>query len=204
MIDLYTGATSNGYRATIVLEESGLPYTLHWMDLSTGVQKKPEFLAINPAGQIPALLDHQGPDGKPLALSQSVAILIYIAEKGGVLLPASGVERAHVLQRTLYAATDVGTAMTGLMITTRFAPEPMPTAAGLFESRFANHLATLDGMFAAAQFLAGAYSIADIALFGTLKRQEAVVEASPHANLKRWMADVAARPAVQRALAKPA
>ncbi|MDX2102137.1 MAG: glutathione S-transferase family protein [Alphaproteobacteria bacterium] len=206
MIDLYTGATSNGYRATIVLEESGLPYRLHWMDLSTGVQKQPAFLAINPQGQIPALVDEAGPGGARVALAQSVAILIYVAEKAGILLPAGGAERVATIQRTMQAATDVGTAMTGLMLTTRFAPEPMPSAASLFEARFAAQCATMDSILANSAYLAGAdYSIADIALFGLVKRLEDKVAALPGlAHLKAWMATVAERPAVQRALAKPA
>jgi GST-like protein len=204
MIDLYSGATSNGYRATIMLEESGLPYRLHWMDLSTGAQKLPDFLAINPQGMIPALVDADGPGGKPLNLAQSIAILLYVAEKAGVLLPATGPERALVLQRLMQAGTDVGTAMTGLMITTRFAPEPMPVAAGLFEQRFHTHLGGMDTILANAEYLAGDYSIADIALFALVKRMEAIVQAAPGlANVKRWYAAVGARPAVQRALAKP-
>lgn len=107
MIDFYTAATSNGQRVAITLEETGLPYSVHKLDLPKGDQKKPEFLAINPAGMIPAIVDHDGPGGKPLSLAQSSAIVMYLAEKSGKLLPADAVRRAVARQWLMQACADV-------------------------------------------------------------------------------------------------
>ena len=107
MIDLYTAATSNGMRARIALEECGLPYKLNFIDLSKGENKTPQFLAMNPNGQIPVIVDHEGPGGKPLTLSQSTAILLYCAEKSGKFLPKDPAARAAMLQALMSASTDI-------------------------------------------------------------------------------------------------
>src|SRR5512132_1514289 len=107
MIDLYAAATSNGTRARIALEECGLAYKLHPVDLAKGEQKSAAFLAMNPNGQIPVIVDHDGPGGKPVTLSQSTAILLYCAEKSGKFLPQDPAARPAVLQALMNASTDV-------------------------------------------------------------------------------------------------
>src|SRR5690349_4379298 len=107
MIDLYAAGTSNGMRARIALEECGLPYTLHKIDLTKGEHKTPSFLAMNPNGQIPVIVDKDGPGGKPLTLSQSTAILLYAAEKSGKFMPKDPAVRAAALQALMNASTDV-------------------------------------------------------------------------------------------------
>src|SRR5438067_13336755 len=107
MIDLFTSATGNGRRAAVMLEECGLPYKAHKIDLTKGDNKQPQFLKMNPAGAIPVIVDHEGPGGKSIIVSQSGAILLYLAEKTGKFMPKDPAKRAHAYQWFMQAATDV-------------------------------------------------------------------------------------------------
>src|SRR4029079_8549606 len=123
MIDLYAAGTSNGMRARIALEECGLAYTLHPINIQKGEQKAPQFLAMNPNGQIPVIVDREGPGGKPVTLSQSTAILMYCAEKSGKFMPKDPAARPAVLQALMNASTDV-TPILGAMIAMKTQKEP--------------------------------------------------------------------------------
>src|SRR5882672_9145220 len=132
MIDLYAAATSNGIRARMALEECGLPYTLHPIALEKGEHKTPQFLALNPMGQIPVLVDSEGPGGKPLTLSQSTAILLYAAEKSGRHLPKDPAARPAMLQALMSASTDV-TPMIGTVFGIIRGKDPHAPTAEMFK-----------------------------------------------------------------------
>ena len=134
MIDLYAAGTSNGMRARIALEECGLPYTLHPVDIAKGEHKTPQFLAMNPNGQIPVIVDRDGPGGKPLTLSQSTAILVYAAEKSGKFMPKDPAARAAMLQALMSASTDV-TPVFGAYFACARAKEPHAPAVQMFKDR---------------------------------------------------------------------
>src|SRR3979411_2480643 len=134
MIELYAAGTSNGMRARIAVEECGLAYRFHPIDLQKGEQKAPGFLAMNPMGQIPVLVDSEGPGGKPLTLSQSTAILLYCAEKSGRCLPRDPAARAAMLQALMSASTDI-TPMLGALFTVIRSKDPHGPTADLFRSR---------------------------------------------------------------------
>src|SRR5262249_21898630 len=135
MIDLYAAATSNSMRARMALEECGLAYTLHPVALEKGEHKTPQFLKLNPNAQIPVIVDHDGPGGKPITLSRSAAILIYCAEKSGRLMPEDGAARAAMWQAMLSGATDI-TPMIGSIFAVRRSKEPHAPTAALFTDRF--------------------------------------------------------------------
>jgi len=135
MIDLYTFSTSNGQRAAIILEECGLPFRLHRIDLTKGEHKTPEFLNINPAGAIPAIVDPDGPGGAPLKLSQSGAIMLYAAQKAGRFLPLDPLRRALALQWLLFAVTDVARASTSIFLCSTIVPEKSPANVAFFEEQ---------------------------------------------------------------------
>jgi len=202
MIDLYAAGTSNGMRARIALEECGLAYTLHPVDLAKGENRTPQFLAMNPNGQIPVIVDRDGPGGKPLTLSQSTAILIYAAEKSGKFLPKDPAARAAMLQATMSASTDV-TPMFGALTAAVRAKEPHAPSVQMFKDRLRAMFQVWDGLLAKSKYAAGAeVSIADLSLFAGYARTKGaspeLLEGMP--NLARWGAEMAARPAIQRAL----
>jgi len=202
MIDLYAAGTSNGMRARIALEECGLPYTLHPIDLAKGENKTPQFLAMNPNGQIPVIVDRDGPGGKPLTLSQSTAILLYAAEKSGKFLPKDPAARAAMLQATMSASTDV-TPMFGALTAAVRAKEPHAPSVQMFKDRLRALFQVWDGLLAKTKYAAGAeISVADLSLFAGYARTKGtspdLLEGMP--NLARWGTEMAARPAIQRAL----
>lgn len=201
MIDLYSGNTSNGVRANIAMVESGLPYRYHKIDLSKGDQKTPDFLAINPVGQIPALVDDDC-GGQRLALAQSAAIVIYLAEKSGTMLPASAAAKALAVQWVLFAASDLGPAFSAGMILGAN-KDANGTAIETMRGRATALLGRLDTRLGQSPYLAGdTYSIADVAAFGNAWRMRgAGVDLSGFPNLLRWMAGIESRPAVAKALA---
>lgn len=201
MIDFYTFATSNGQRVAVMLEECGLPYTVHRVDLTQGEQAAPAFLAVNPAGAIPAIVDHDGPDRARLTLAQSGAILIYLAEKCGRFLPASGVARAQAWQWALQATTDTAASSAGVFVLSRIAPERSPANVAFFEERTVRHLRDADRRLADRPFLAGELSIADFALYPLVAlRRPLIDQAGNLPHLTRWAATLAARPAVERGM----
>jgi len=163
MIDLYTFNTSNGHRASIILEECGLPYRVHQVDLAKGEQRAPDFLNINPAGAIPAIVDHGVPGGS-LKLSQSGAIVLYAAEKTGRFLPADPTRRAVALQWLMLAVTDVARASTSIFLSSAVLPDKSPANVAYFEEQTLRYLRVAEARLAGRNFLADELSVADFAL----------------------------------------
>ena len=202
MIELYAAGTSNGMRARIALEECGLAYTFHPIDLAKGEHKTPQFLAMNPFGAIPVLKDSDGPGGKPLILSQSTAILMHCAEKTGKHLPKNPADRPAMLQALMRASTDVTPLFGAVTAAARVKDAHAPTVNEL-KGRLKAMFETWNSLFAAQKYAAGAeLTIADFSLYAGYWRTKGampdVVEGLP--NLERWAAEMAARPAIQRAL----
>lgn len=203
MIDVYAFSTPNSVKVPIALEELGLPYTLHGVNIRQGAQNAPDFLARNPNAKVPVIVDHEA-QGGPLTLSESAAILVYLAEKTGKLLPVSGAGRARVFQHLFFHASGLGPAFGNAGYFTKFAPEPIPLAIDRFRAEGNRILGVLDAQLAKTAFVAGdVLSIADIANFGWLWRRAFAgfdFEATPH--LARWYDALEARPAFQRAIEK--
>lgn len=204
MIDLYTYATSNGQRASVTLEECGVAYKAIKVDLERGEQKTPNFLKINPSGQIPALVDPDRPGGKPLVLAQSGAIMLYLAEKTNKLMPRDPTRRALAYQWFLQAMSDVAPA-SGILFVVGTIPEVTTSTRKLFEQRLLNQLRNADRRLGEVEFLAGEFSLADVALYPTVAfRRELIEQNGELPNLLRWATTMAARPAVQRGMKVPA
>src|SRR6266849_4628833 len=202
MIDLYAAGTSNGMRARIGLEECGLAYNLHPIDLTKGEQKSPSFLAMNPNGQIPVIVDSDGPGGKPVTLSQSVAVLMYCAEKSGKFLPKDPATRPAFWQALASAASDMSAMVTAIFTLSRTKDQHGP-AIDVFKSMWKNYMKVWDDRLGEHRYAAGGeVTIADFALYGVVARvkaaQPALVEG--FANVARWADAMATRPAVQRAM----
>jgi GSH-dependent disulfide-bond oxidoreductase len=202
MIDLYAAGTSNGLRARMALEECALGYQLHPVALAKGENKTPQFLALNPNGQIPVIVDHEGPGGKPLTLSQSSAILVYCAEKSGRLMPKEPAARAAMWQALMSASTDITPTIGSIFAVVR-SKEPHAPSANLFKERCRQYLKVWDATLARQKYAAGAeMTVADISLYAGWVRAKAVVpevcEGAPH--VERWAGEMAARPAMQRAV----
>ena len=201
MIDFYTFATSNGQRVAIMLEECGLPYRVHWIDLTQGQQSAPDFLAVNPAGAIPVIVDAEGPGGKPFTLAQSGAIVIYLGEKTGKFIPADPVRRLAALQWLLQATTDVARASSAIFLVSTLVPEKIPGNTAFFEQQCLRYLRSVDARLATRDYLADELSIADFALYPVYAvRKELVDRAGDLPHLARWGNALAARPAVARAM----
>jgi GSH-dependent disulfide-bond oxidoreductase len=201
MIDLYLAATANGLRASVALEEAGLPYGAHRVDLAKGEQRSSEFLKLNPAGLIPVIVDHEGPGGRPLTLSQSGAILLYAAEKSGRLLPKDAARRAVALQWLMQAASDVAAASNAVFHVDTRAPEKSPSNVDYFKKRLVDFFAVCDRRLADREFLADELSVADVMLYPNFAlRKPLLDEAGGLSNLQRWGAAMAARPTVARGM----
>jgi GST-like protein len=201
MIDLYTASTPNGWKASIALEELALPYEVHRIDLQTGEQKQPSFLAINPNGRIPAIVDRDAGD---FPVFESGAILIYLAEKTGALLPTDVKGRSRVMQWLMFQMGGIGPMMGQANVFFRYAPEKIPFAIDRYQRETRRLFEVLDGQLAAHEYLAGDYSIADIANWTWVSTHDwsgVSVDGLPH--LGRWFDVIAARPAVQRGRAVP-
>jgi GST-like protein len=202
VLDLYTYQTSNGQRAAIMLEECSLPCRVHRVDLTKGEQRQEAYLRINPTGMIPALVDSEGPGGAPLVLSQSGAILLYLAEKAGRLLPADARGRAEALQWLIFAVTDVAGASGSMYYHSSVVPEKSPANVQWYEERLIAYLRVADAQLAGRDALAGEYSVADVALFPIVAvRRKLCERAGGMTNLARWFDAIGQRPAVQRGLA---
>lgn len=201
MIHLYTSPTPNGYKVTITLEELGLPYNVHAIDLSSGAQREPWFTAINPNGRIPAIVDRGNGD---FAVFESGAIMLYLAEKAGALIPADEKGRSRVVQWLMFQMGGLGPMMGQANVFTRYFPEVIQPAIDRYLRESRRLLEVLDGHLAAHEYLAGDYSIADIANFAWARIHEwPGVDIGGLAHLQRWMEAIAARPAVQRGLQIP-
>jgi GST-like protein len=201
MIDLYAAATSNGIRGRIALEECGLAYNLHPVDLAKGEHKTPQFLAMNPNGQIPVIIDREGPGGKPVTLSQSTAILMYAAEKSGKFLPRDPAARPAFLQALMNASTDV-TPTFGALFGIMRAKEPHGPSADIFKGRLKGFFKVWDEALGKQKYAAGnELTIADFSLYaGYARTKGAAPELCEGQNLERWGKEIAARPGVQRAV----
>ena len=204
MIDLYAAGTSNGMRARIALEECGLKYNWHPIDLAKGEHKTPQFLALNPNGQIPVIVDSEGPGGQKITLSQSSAIMMYCAEKTGKLIPKDAAKKAAMLEGYMSASTDI-TPMFGTVNACVRAKEPAPyaAAADMFKARLKNYFKVWDDKLARRKYAAGdEVTIADLSLYaGYWRTKGAFPElVAGMSNLERWGAEIGARPGVQRAL----
>jgi GST-like protein len=201
MIDLYTSGTANGYRASVALEEAGLEYRVNKLDLAKGEQRKPEYLRINPAGLIPAIVDHEGPGGKPITVTQSGAIIVYCAEKSGKLIPQDPARRAKAWQWFNQAATDVAAASGALFRLENSVPDKIPANTEYFKQRLLGFFAVADAHLAAHEYLADEYSIAELFLYPNFAARKAMIDqAGGYANLQRWGAAIAERPAIRRGM----
>ena len=201
MIELYLAPTANGLRAAVALEECGLAYTPHKIDLTKGEHRAAEFLKLNPAAQIPVIVDQDGPGGKPLTLSQSGAIILYCAEKSGKFLPKDSARRALALQWFMQAATDVAPASSAIFHLEMVAPEKNEAITNHFRKRLLNFFAVCDARLAGNEYLAGELSIADFQLYPNYFARKALIDgAGGFANLHRWGAAMAARPGVAKGM----
>ena len=203
MLDVYAFSTPNSVKVPIALEEMGLAYTLHGINIRKGEQKAPDFLARNANGKVPVLVDSEA-EGGPMVLTESAAILVYLAEKTGNLLPAHGVARARVFEQLFFHASGLGPAFGNAGYFQKLAPEPIPHAIDRFKTEARRVLTVLDNTLAHSAYVAGeSLSIADIAHFGWLWRREFVgVDFSDTPNLARWYRALESRPAFQRGMAK--
>jgi GST-like protein len=200
MIDFYTFATSNGQRVALMLEECALAYRVRWVDLTKGEQRSPDYLAINPAGAIPAIVDSDGPDGKPIALTQSAAILLYLAQKTGRFLPADPARRALAWQWMMFAASDCMAATAGIFFETSILPTRLPENREWYEQRLVRLFRVADARLADREWLADELSIADFALYPIYALRKPLADAAGVEHLDRWGRALAARPAVERGL----
>jgi glutathione S-transferase len=202
MIDLYTAATPNGWKASIALEELELPYELHPIDLASGEQKRKPFIDINPNGRIPAMIDR---DESDFTVFESGAILVYLAEKSGKLMPTGIKGRSQVMQWLMFQMGGVGPMMGQANVFTRYFPEHLPSVVERYRREGRRLFEVLDGHLASHEYLAGDYSIADIANFSWVHTYDwPGIDIAGLDHLKRWMDAIAARPAVQKGLQRPA
>ena len=201
MIEFYSANSSNGQRAAIMLEECGLPYTLHKLDLMAGEQRKPEYLEINPAGAIPVIVDSDGPGGAPLAVTQSGAILTYLADKTGRFVPRDARKRAEAMQWVFQAMTDTAASSMMVFVLSRLAPEKSEPNVTFCEERTLRHLRNADARLAEREYLADEISIADFALYPlTVVRRPLIDRAGDLPHLLRWSERMAARAGVTRGM----
>jgi GST-like protein len=203
-IELYTWSTPNGRKISIALEELGLAYRVHPINISKDEQFTPAFLKISPNNKIPAIVDPQGPDGQALTLFESGAILVYLAEKTGRLLPAAARARYEALQWLMWQMGGFGPMLGQAHHFRRFAKEQIPYAIDRYSNEARRLYGVLDKRLGQADFVAGDYGIADIAIFPWAARHEwqgIALEEFP--NVKRWYDAIAARPAVQKGMAVP-
>jgi GST-like protein len=205
MIALYTWSTPNGRKVSILLEELGLAYRVHPVDIGKGEQFRPDYLKINPNGKIPAIVDPEGPDGRPVAMMESGAILLYLAEKTGRLLPQSARGRCEVLQWLMFQMGGVGPFFGQVHHFLRAAKEPVPYAIERYVRETRRLYGVLDARLSERDYLAGDYSIADIATYPWVARYEwHKTDLGDFPNVKRWFEAISARPAVQRGMNVPA
>jgi GSH-dependent disulfide-bond oxidoreductase len=202
VIKVYAFSTPNSVRVPIALEELGLAYEIEAINVRKGEQKQPGYLALNPNGKVPVIVDPDGPGGAPFTLTESGAILVYLAEKAGRLIPSDPFGRARVLEQMFFHLTGIGPAFGQVGFFKKQASEQIPFAIARFQAESERVLAVLDGVLAKQEYVAGdAFTIADIAHFGWLWRREfAGLDFTNTPNIARWYDVVAARPAVARAI----
>ena len=199
MIDLYSWPTPNGHKIHIMLEECGLPYNVHPVDIGAGDQFKPEFLKISPNNKIPAMIDSDGPDGKSFSLIESGAMLVYLAGKTGKFLPSDARGKYVVLQWLMFQMGSVGPMLGQAHHFRLYAPDKIEYAINRYTNEARRLYNVMDRRLAEVPYFAGQYSIADIAIFPwTRSHANQGVDLAEYPNFQRWYDLVAARPAVQR------
>jgi GST-like protein len=202
MIELYAAPTSNGLRAKIMLDECGLEYKLHRIDLAKGENRTPEFLAMNPMGLIPVLVDDNGPEGRCLTLPQSVAILFYLGEKAGKFIQSNPAKKPVFYDAVMNAATDVSAALAALIAIVR-SDTPDQPARDIFEGRLMSYFSVWSKILDARRYCAGDdVTIADFILFSVHVRCGQLFPklVADHSSLARWATEIGARPGVKRGL----
>jgi GST-like protein len=201
MIDLYTWATPNGWKASVTLEELGLPYTVHPINIGKGEQKQPDYLKINPNGRIPAIVDREEDN---FAVFESGALMIYLAEKAGRLLPTDRKGRSRVTQWLMFQMGGVGPMQGQANVFLRYFPEKLPAAIQRYQNETRRLYTVLDTRLQESEYLAGDFSIADIASWAWVRVHEwAGVSLDGLTQLQRWLAAIEQRPASQRGLKVP-
>ena len=201
MITLYSAATPNGYKASIALEELSLPYELRVLDLGGQEQKQDWYLALNPNGRIPTIVDHEADD---FVVFESGAILMYLAEKTGRLLPHDTTGRSRVIQWLMFQMGGVGPMMGQANVFFRYLPEKIPLAIDRYQAEVRRLFGVLDRQLAQNEYLAGDYSIADIAHWPWVYSHGwSGVPLDDFGHLRRWLVQIQARPAVARGLQRP-
>ena len=201
-IELYYWPTPNGWKISIFLEEASLPYTVRPVNIMAGDQFKPEFLTISPNNKMPTIVDPDGPDGQPIALFESGAILMYLAEKTGQFMPSAPRDRYVVLQWLMFQMGGIGPMLGQAHHFRQYAPEKIPYAVDRYTNEASRLYGVLNKRLAAVEYVAGDYSIADMAIFPWIvpyERQGQDLKDYPH--LQRWFQAIQARPAVHRGLA---
>jgi GSH-dependent disulfide-bond oxidoreductase len=200
MIQVYSWATPNGHKVHVMLEECGLPYRVTGVNIGTGEQFAPEFLAISPNNKIPAIVDPDGPDGRPISLFESGAILLYLAAKTGKFMPAGTREKYEVLQWLMFQMGGVGPMLGQAHHFRIYAPEKLPYAIERYTNEAKRLYGVMNARLARSKYLGGAdYSIADIAVFPWLRSwKNQGIDWADHPHLKGWFDEIAARPAVVR------
>ena len=200
MIEVYSWATPNGHKVHIMLEECGLPYRVHPVDIGTGAQFAPEFLAISPNNKIPAITDPDGPDGKPISLFESGAILLYLAGKTGRFLPAGTAAKYEVLQWLMFQMGGVGPMLGQAHHFRIYAPEKIPYAVDRYTNEAKRLYGVMNKRLAKSKYLGGAeYSVADMAVYPWLRSwKNQGIDWNDHPHLRGWFDEIGARPAVLR------
>ncbi len=202
MIELYSSATPNGQKIHIMVEETGLAYRIHWISIAKGEQFEPGFLKISPNNKIPAIVDRDGPDGAPISVFESGAILLYLAEKTGRFLPTEPRARTAVYEWLMFQMGGVGPMLGQAHHFRAYARERIPYAIERYTNEAARLYRVLDRRLGEQEYLAGEYSIADMAVFPWIRlhgRQGQ--DLARHGNLARWFETIAARPAVAKDMA---
>jgi GST-like protein len=199
MIDVYSWPTPNGHKIHIMLEECGLPYTLHAVDIGAGDQFRPEFLQISPNNKIPAIIDTEGPDGRPISLFESGAILLYLAGKTERFLPRDVRGKYVALEWLMFQMGGIGPMLGQAHHFRLYAPVKIEYAINRYTNEAKRLYGVMDRRLGQAEYFAGSYSIADMAIFPwTRSHANQGVDLAEYPNVKRWYDAIAARPAVQR------
>jgi len=203
-LQLYSLPTPNGVKVSIMLVETGLPYEPHLVSFETNDQLSPEFLSLNPNNKIPAIIDPHGPDGKPFALFESGAILVYLASKSGRFLPQAAAARSQAIQWLMFQMGGIGPMMGQANVFFRYFPEKIQPAIDRYQGEVKRLFRVLDGHLAKNEYLAGDYSIADIANWAWVRTHNwSGVAIDDLPDLARWRDQIRARPAVQRGIEMP-
>jgi GST-like protein len=203
MIQVYSWPTPNGHKVHIMLEECGLPWRVHAVDIGKGEQFDPSFLRISPNNKIPAMVDPQGPDGKPISLFESGAILVYLAAKTGRFMPTTDREKYAVLEWLMFQMGGVGPMLGQAHHFRLYAPEKIEYAVNRYTNEARRLYGVMDRRLQASRHIAcDDYTIADIAIFPWLRSwQNQGIDWADYPHLKKWFDTIAARPAVQRGVA---